>query len=206
MILKIHPKNPEKRLILHVVEVLKLGGVIIYPTDTVYGIGCDLMNSKAIEKIYKIKGEKINKSHLAFICADLSEAQQYTKNISTPTFRILKKSLPGPYTFLLEANHTVPKIMGYSKKQVGVRIPNHPIPLAIVRELGNPIVTSSLKHEDDVLAYYSDPNEIADKFKNEVDIIIDGGISGKVPSTVISCINDEYEILREGAGNIDILF
>lgn len=206
MLLEIHPENPQKRLIEKVVGVLKSGGIIIYPTDTVYGIGCDLMNPRAIEKIFKIKGEKINKSHLAFICRDLSHAQQFIRNVSTPTFRVLKKSLPGPYTFLLEANNSVPKIMGHSKKQVGLRIPNHPIPLAIVEELGHPLVTSSLKHDDEVLEYYSDPQEIYERFKNEVDIVIDGGVSGKKPSTVVSCIDDDFQVIREGAGTIEVLF
>ncbi|MFQ3576153.1 MAG: L-threonylcarbamoyladenylate synthase [Cytophagales bacterium] len=205
MLLSIHPDNPQIRLINQAVKVFRSGGVVIYPTDTVYGIGCDFSNPKAVERIYKIKGEKINKAQLAFICKDLAQAQQYIRNISTPTFRLLKKSLPGPYTFLLEANNSVPKIMGHSKKQVGLRIPNHPIPLAIVEELGNPIVTSSLKHDDEVLEYYSDPDEIYDRFKNEVDLVIDGGILGKLPSTVISCLNDDFEVIREGAGSVDVL-
>jgi tRNA threonylcarbamoyl adenosine modification protein (Sua5/YciO/YrdC/YwlC family) len=205
-VIQIHPDNPDHRKISRVVACLKDGGVIIYPTDTVYGIGCDLYNQKAIERICRIKGVKPDKMHLSFICYDLSDISQYAKHISTPTFRLMKKVLPGAYTFILESSSEVPKILNHKKKQVGIRVPAHQVPRQIVKELGNPILTTSVKDEDEVLEYMTDPSLINDKYGHLVDIIIDSGYGGNIPSTVISCVDDDFEIIREGAGQIENLF
>ncbi|GAB4108984.1 MAG: L-threonylcarbamoyladenylate synthase [Thermoflexibacter sp.] len=205
-LIQIYPDNPDRRKISRVVECLKEGGVIIYPTDTVYGIGCDLYNQKAIERICRIKGVKPDKMHLSFICYDLSDISQYAKHISTPTFRLMKKALPGAYTFILESSSEVPKILNNKKKQVGIRVPDHEVPRQIVKELGNPILTTSVKDEDEVLEYMTDPSLIYDKYGHWVDIIIDSGYGGNIPSTVISCIDDNFEVIREGAGEIENLF
>lgn len=201
--LKIHPQNPEMRKINRVVEVLRAGGIIIYPTDTIYGIGCDLMSRKAIERLCKIMDIKPNKLDLSFICTDLSQVSEYVKQIDTPVFKVLKKSLPGPYTFILESSNRVPKILDVSKKTVGIRIPNHNIPIALVAELGNPLITSSVKDEDLIVEYTTDPEEIYEDFKNKVDMIIDGGVGGNIPSTVIDCTNNELVIVRQGLGEVD---
>lgn len=199
-LLKIHPQNPEERKILEVVECLKDGGVIIYPTDTVYGIGCDIYNSKAIERICRIK--KVKPGALSFICYDLSHISEYTSHLNTPVFKVMKKALPGPFTFILQSSTKVPKILNTNKKAVGIRIPNHNITRLIVKELGNPIITTSIKDEDEIIEYSTDPELIHEKFEKLVDIVIDGGFGGNVPSTVVDCTNEEFEIVREGAGNI----
>ncbi len=199
-LLEIHPDNPDKRKIQKVVDCLRDGGVIIYPTDTVYGIGCDLYNSKAIEKICRIKGVKPDKMHLSFICYDLSEISKYAKTLSTPAFRLMKKALPGAYTFILESSSQVPKIFNVKKKQVGIRVPDHLVPRLIVKELGNPILTTSVKDEDEVIEYMTDPSLIDEKYGHLVDIVIDSGYGGNVPSTVIDCTTDDFELIREGAG------
>jgi len=202
--LKIHPQNPEMRKINRVVEVLRAGGIIIYPTDTIYGIGCDLMSRKAIERLCKIMDIKPNKLDLSFICTDLSQVSEYVKQIDTPVFKVLKKSLPGPYTFILESSNRVPKILDVSKKTVGIRIPNHNIPIALVAELGNPLITSSVKDEDLIVEYTTDPEEIYEDFKNKVDMIIDGGVGGNIPSTVIDCTDGELSLVRKGLGDFDL--
>ena len=202
--LKIHPQNPEMRKINRVVEVLRAGGVIIYPTDTVYGIGCDLMSRKAIERLCKIMDIKPNKLDLSFICTDLSQVSDYVKQIDTPVFKVMKKSLPGPFTFILESSNRVPKILDVSKKTVGIRIPNHNIPIALVTELGNPVITSSVKDEDTIIEYTTDPEEIYEDFKNKVDMIIDGGVGGNIPSTVIDCTDGELSLVRKGLGDFDL--
>jgi tRNA threonylcarbamoyl adenosine modification protein (Sua5/YciO/YrdC/YwlC family) len=200
--LKIHPQNPEMRKINRVVEVLRAGGIIIYPTDTIYGIGCSLMNRKAIERLCKIMNIKPNKLDLSFICHDLSQISEFAKRIDTPVFKVLKKSLPGPFTFILESSSKVPKILDVNKKTVGVRIPDHTITRALVAALGNPLITSSIKDEDLIVAYTTDPEEIYEDFKNQVDLVIDGGIGGNIPSTVVDCTGDELEIIRQGAGEL----
>jgi len=202
--LKIHPQNPEMRKINRVVDVLRDGGIIIYPTDTIYGIGCDLMNRKAIERLCKIIDIKPNKLDLSFICNDISQISEYVKRIDTAVFKVLKKSLPGPFTFILESSSRVPKILDVNKKTVGIRIPNHTIPIALVAELGNPLITSSVKDEDTIIEYTTDPEEIYEDFKNQVDIVIDGGAGGNVPSTVIDCTGDELIVTRKGLGEIDL--
>lgn len=200
--MKIHPQNPEERKILQVVEVLKKGGIVIYPTDTIYGIGCDLMNKKAIERLCQVMGIKPLKLDLSFICNDLSHIAEYVRRLDTPVFKLLKKALPGPYTFILESSSKVPKILDQNKKTVGIRIPDHNIPRAIVSRLGNPLITSSIKDDDLIKEYTTDPEEIYEDFKNLVDVVIDGGAGNNVPSTVIDCLGSEPVILRHAAGNI----
>ena len=199
-LLKIHPQNPEGRKISRAVEVLRNGGIIVYPTDTIYGIGCDLMNKKAVERLCKILDIKPQKLDLSFICNDLSHISEYVKNLETPSFKLLKKNLPGAFTFLLEASNKVPKILDVNKKMVGIRIPNHAIPLGIVAELGNPLITSSIKDDDLIKEYTTDPEEIYEDFKNKVDLVIDGGASGNVPSTVVDLSTHEPILIRQGLG------
>jgi tRNA threonylcarbamoyl adenosine modification protein (Sua5/YciO/YrdC/YwlC family) len=202
-LLKIHPDNPENRKIERVVSKLKEGGIVIYPTDTIYGIGCDLFNKKAVEKLCQILAIKPQKLNLSFICADISQISEYVKRIETPVFKILKRYLPGPYTFILESSSKVPKVLDVNKKTVGIRIPDHRIPQLIVEMLGNPIITSSIKDEDKIKEYTTDPEEIYEDLKNVVDLVIDGGIGGNVPSTIIDCTNDQMEIVRQGLGDFD---
>jgi tRNA threonylcarbamoyl adenosine modification protein (Sua5/YciO/YrdC/YwlC family) len=199
-LLKVHPQNPEGRKIFRVVEVLRNGGIIVYPTDTIYGIGCDLMNKKAVERLCKILDIKPQKLDLSFICNDLSHISEYVKNLETPSFKLLKKNLPGAFTFLLEASSKVPKILDVNKKMVGIRIPAHAIPLSIVAELGNPLITSSIKDDDLIKEYTTDPEEIYEDFKNKVDLVIDGGASGNVPSTVVDLTTPEPTLIRQGLG------
>ena len=201
-LIKIHPVNPEGRKISRVVEILKKGGVIIYPTDTIYGIGCDLMNRKSIERLCQIIDVKPQKLDLSFICQDLSQVSNYVRRMDTPVFKILKKALPGPYTFILESSSKVPKILDVNKKTVGIRIPAHLIPLALVQQLGNPIISSSIKDEDVIREYTTDPEQIYDDFKNKVDIVIDGGPGGNVASSVIDCTDETLKIIRVGLGEV----
>ena len=202
--LKIHPQNPEMRKINRVVEVLRDGGIVIYPTDTIYGIGCDLMNRKAVERLCKIMDIKPNKLDLSFICNDLSHIAEFVKRIDTPVFKVLKRSLPGPYTFILESSSRVPKILDVNKKTVGIRIPDHAIPRTLVAELGNPLITCSIKDDDLIVEYTTDPDEIYEDFKNLVDVVIDGGNGGNIPSTVVDCTGDGLVIVRKGLGDIDL--
>jgi tRNA threonylcarbamoyl adenosine modification protein (Sua5/YciO/YrdC/YwlC family) len=202
-LLKIHPVNPEMRKIDRAVSVFKDGGIVIYPTDTIYGIGCDLMNRKAIERLCRILDIKPQKLNLSFICKDISQISEYVRKIETSQFKILKKTLPGPFTFIFEASSKVPKVLDVNKRTVGVRIPNHTIPLAIVERLGNPYITSSIKSEDQIKEYTTDPEEIYEDYKNIVDLVIDGGIGGNVPSTVVDCVTDDMKVLRQGLGIIE---
>jgi tRNA threonylcarbamoyl adenosine modification protein (Sua5/YciO/YrdC/YwlC family) len=199
--IKLYEKNTDQRKILEIVECLKNGGVIIYPTDTVYGLGCDIHNQKAVEKICKIKGIKPEKANLSFICNDLSHIADYAK-LSTPAFKLMKRALPGPFTFVLPASGKVPKIITANKKTVGIRIPNNDITRLIVKELGNPIVTTSLK-EDDILEYSTDPELIFEKYEHLVDIVIDGGFGNNIASTIIDATTDDFEVLRQGLGQIE---
>ena len=202
-LLKIHPQNPENRKIERAVNVFKEGGIVIYPTDTIYGIGCDLMNRKAIERLCRILDIKPQKLNLSFICKDISQISEYVRKIDTPQFKILKKALPGPFTFIFEASSKVPRVLDVNKKTVGVRIPDHRIPLSIVELLGNPFITSSIKSEDQIKEYTTDPEEIYDEYKNIVDLVIDGGVGGNVPSTVVDCVSDEMKVLRQGLGVLE---
>jgi tRNA threonylcarbamoyl adenosine modification protein (Sua5/YciO/YrdC/YwlC family) len=206
-LLVIHPINPEPRKINRVVEVLLDGGIIVYPTDTIYGIGCDLTNRRAVEKLCQIEdlsarqaGNKPQKMNLSFICNDLSHISEYVKRLDTPAFKVLKKLLPGPFTFIFESNSNVPKILGVNKKTVGIRIPDHRIPLAIVKLLGNPLITSSIKDDDEIKEYTTDPDEIYEDFKNRVDLIVHGGQGGNVPSTIVDFTGSEPFVTRQGLG------
>lgn len=204
-LLTIHPKNPEERKIDQAVECLRNGGIVIYPTDTVYGIGCDLMNRKSVLRLCHILGIKPQKLDLSFICHDLSDIATYVKRIDTPTFKLLKRLLPGPYTFILESSSAVPKILDVNKKTVGIRVPNHPIPRMIVEKLGNPLITSSVKDDDHIIEYTTDPEEIYEDFEHQVDMVINGGPCGNIPSTVVDCTGDEVKILRMGKGEVDFV-
>jgi tRNA threonylcarbamoyl adenosine modification protein (Sua5/YciO/YrdC/YwlC family) len=201
--IKLYPENPDPRRVQHIVDVLRSGGVIIYPTDTVYGIGCDIFNQKAIEKVCQIKGVKPQKQNFSFICYDLSDISEYTRTVSTPVFKVMKKALPGPFTFLLNANNNVPKLLNSKKKTVGIRIPDHSIPRAIVKELGQPIVTTSIRDEDDVIEYSTDPELIYEKYRDLVDVVIDGGYGNNVASTILDCTGEEIVIVREGLGRVE---
>ena len=200
--IKLYPENPDPRKISQVIDVLQKGGVIIYPTDTVYGMGCDIFNQKAIERIGLIKGVKPKKEHFSFICYDLSNISEYTRSLSTPVFKLMKKALPGPFTFILAANNKVPKLLNSKKKTVGIRVPDHSIPRLLVKELGQPILTTSIRDEDDVIEYSTDPELIYEKYKDLVDVVIDGGYGNNVASTVVDCSSDQIEVIREGLGEI----
>ncbi|WBU88953.1 L-threonylcarbamoyladenylate synthase [Cellulophaga omnivescoria] len=201
--IKIYPENPNANAIKKVVDVLKKGGLVIYPTDTVYGLGCDITNTKALEKIARIKGVKLAKANFSFICADLSNLSEYVKQIDTATFKILKRALPGPYTFILPGNNNLPKDFK-KKKTVGIRVPDNSIANALVQALGNPIVSTSIRDEDELLEYTTDPELIYEKWDNLVDIVIDGGYGDNTASTVVDLSDGEPEIIREGKGSIDI--
>ena len=203
-LVKMYNENPNQKWIEKIVKILKNGGLIIYPTDTVYGLGCDISNNKALEKIAKIKGVKLEKANFSFICYDLSNLSEYIKQIDTPTYKILKRALPGAYTFILNGNNNLPKVFK-KKKTVGIRIPDSNIIREIVKQLGNPIVSTSIHDEDDVIEYTTDPELIFEKWKNTVDIVIDGGYGDNLASTVIDLTTDTIEIIREGKGDIDIL-
>jgi tRNA threonylcarbamoyl adenosine modification protein (Sua5/YciO/YrdC/YwlC family) len=198
MLLQIHPQNPQPRLIKQVAECLKDGGVIVYPTDTIYGLGCEIHHQKAIEKICAIKKVDPQKAQLSFICRDLSDMSDYTKSINTPLYRMLKRYLPGPYTFILPASKLVPKILQSKKSTIGLRIPDNIICRHILNELGNPILSASLPGE--TVEEYTDPEIIYSRFENTVDFVIDGGIGGTEPSTVVDCTGDEWTIIRQGPG------
>jgi tRNA threonylcarbamoyl adenosine modification protein (Sua5/YciO/YrdC/YwlC family) len=198
MLIHIHPDNPQPRQIKIVVDALQRGGVIIYPTDTIYGLGCDIFQQKAIEKICRIKKVDPRKAQLSFICSDLSHLSDYAKQLSTSTFRLLKEYLPGPYTFILPASKMVPKILQSKKDTIGLRIPDNNIAKAIIEELGRPILSASLPGE--MIEDYTDPEIMHENFMNEIDMIIDGGIGGTVPSTVIDCTGDSPVLIRQGQG------
>lgn len=202
-LIKIHPVNPEGRKIARVVDVLKKGGVIIYPTDTIYGIGCDLMNRKSIERLSKIIDVKPQKLDLSFICEDLSQVSIFVRRMDTPVFKILRKALPGPYTFIFESSSKVPKILDVNKRTVGIRIPDHAIPVTLVRQLGNPIISSSIKDDDVIREYTTDPEKIFEDFKHKVDVVIDGGPGGNVPSSVVDCTDETLKIIRVGLGDVE---
>jgi tRNA threonylcarbamoyl adenosine modification protein (Sua5/YciO/YrdC/YwlC family) len=202
-LLKIHPLNPEGRKISQVIDRIRQGGIVIYPTDTIYGIGCDLMNRKAIGRLCQIMDIKPQKLDLSFICHDLSHISEYVRRLETPVFKLLKKTLPGPYTFIFESSTRVPKILDVNKKTVGIRIPDHAIPRTIVELLGNPLITSSIKDDDKIKEYTTDPEKIYEDFKHKVDLVIDGGPGGNVPSTVVDCTGQEPVVIRQGLGDIE---
>ncbi|KAA2217238.1 MULTISPECIES: L-threonylcarbamoyladenylate synthase [Maribacter] len=203
-LIRIYEENPNPKEIAKVVQVLRKGGLVIYPTDTVYGLGCDITNSRALEKIARIKGIKLAKANWSFICADLSNLSDYARQIDTATFKILKRALPGPYTFILPGNNNLPKDFK-KKKTVGIRVPDNNIARALVQGLGNPIVSTSIRDDDDVLEYTTDPELIYEKWDNLVDVVIDGGYGGNVASTIIDLSTGFPEVIREGKGDIDII-
>lgn len=198
MLLTIHPDNPNPRNIKTVIECLLDGGVIIYPTDTIYGLGCDIFQQKAIERIARIKNVDPAKAQLSFVCYDLSDLSKYTKSISTPLYRLLKNYLPGPYTFILPASKEVPRILHSKKSTIGLRVPDNLIARTIVKDLTHPLLSASLPGE--MVEEYTDPELMYENFQKLVDIVIDGGIGGMIPSTVVDCTKDVYEVIREGAG------
>ncbi len=198
MLLHVHPDNPQPRQIKTIVDCLQSGGIIIYPTDTIYGLGCDIFQHKAIERICRIKNVDPLKAQLSFICNDLSDLSTYTKSISTPLYRLLKQYLPGPYTFILPASREVPKILKSKKDTIGLRVPDNEIARTIIRELGRPILSASLP--GDMVEEYTDPEYMHDNFKKLVDLVVDGGIGGMVPSTIVDCTEDEPVVVREGLG------
>lgn len=204
-LIKIFNENPNEREIDKVVKVLQKGGLIIYPTDTVYGLGCDITNAKAMEKVAQLKGLKLDKANFSFICYDLSNLSDYVKQIDTPVYKILKKAFPGPYTFVLPSSTNLPKAFK-NKKTVGIRIPDNNIIRELVKKLGNPIASTSIYDEDDLLEYTTDPELIFEKWENKVDIVIDGSYGSNIPSTVIDLSEGEVTILREGLGSVDALF
>ena len=203
MLLRIHPDNPQKKNIQQVVECIKDSGVIIYPTDTVYALGCDIFKQKAVEKIARIKEINIKKYNFSFICSDLSHLSDFTKPIDRRTYKLMKKALPGAFTFILNSNNTIPKLFKNNRKTVGIRVPNHHIPRNIVELLGNPILTTSIHDDDSIVEYSTDPELIYEKYKNQVDIVIDGGYGNIVPSTILDCSKDEIDIIRQGLGNLN---
>jgi tRNA threonylcarbamoyl adenosine modification protein (Sua5/YciO/YrdC/YwlC family) len=201
MLVSIHPDNPQPRLIKQVGDCLRKGGVVVYPTDTIYGLGCDIFNFDAIEKLCRIKGIHPQKAQLSFICRDLSHLSDFSKSIDNSIFRMLKKHLPGPFTFILPASKLVPKILHHKKATIGIRVPDNNICRFLLEDLGNPIITTSLPGE--MVEEYTNPEIIFEKFGNLVDIVIDGGIGGIIPSTVVDCTTPDPEVIRQGMGQLD---
>ncbi len=201
--IKIYEENPNPKEIKRVVKILRDGGVIIYPSDTVYALGCDIKSHRAMERVAQLRGVKLEKANFSFVCEDLSNLSDYVKQIDTPTFKLLKRNLPGPYTFILPGNNNLPSVFK-KKKEVGIRVPDNSITHAIVQELGNPIISTSIKDEDEVIEYTTDPELILEKWNNLVDLVIDGGYGGNIPSTVIDLTGDEPIVLREGKGSLEL--
>lgn len=203
MLLNIHPENPQQKHIQTVIDCLRKGGIIIYPTDTVYAFGCDIQNKNAVEKICQLRGIKPGKANFSFVCNDLSQLSKYAKHVDNSVFRMMKKSLPGPYTYILESSGEVPKIFKANKKTIGIRVPNNNICLAITELLGNPIMSASLKIEDDITEYLTDPELIFERYGKKVDIVINGGFGNNEPSTVFDCSDGTPVLIREGIGSIE---
>ena len=202
--LKIYEKNPDQRIIDQAVDILRKGGLIIYPTDTVYGLGCDITKQRALEKVARIKQVKLEKANFSFICYDLSNLSAYVRQLETPIYKILKRALPGPYTFILKGNNNLPKAFK-KKKTVGIRVPDNNIIRTIVKELGNPIVSTSIYDEDDVIEYTTDPELIYEKWRDKVDLVLDGGYGGNIASTIVDLSENDIVVVREGKGSLDIL-
>ena len=205
MYLKVYTDNPSPKHLKIILEALKDGQLIIYPTDTVYGIGCDMNNSKAVERLCKVIGKKPEKANLSLICSNLSHISDYTRPFETKYYKLMKRSLPGPYTFILKASNRVPKIFKNNRKTIGIRVPDSNLVREIVEEFGNPIVTASIKDHDDILEYPTHPDQIYDLFKDKVDLIINGGSGGNIPSTVFDCTGDDVVIMREGKGDVSVI-
>lgn len=200
---RMNPDQPDAKVVSEIVAELRKGAVIVFPTDTVYGVGCDITHAKAIDRVAQIKGSKAKKANLSIVCHNLSDLANYVRPIPNSVFRTLKKSLPGPYTFILPANTNVPKVFNTKKKEVGIRVPDNGIPRAIVEQLGNPIVTTSVINLDDLDEYTADPNMIFEQFKDVVDIVIDGGYGNHIPSTIVVVDNESFEIVRQGLGDFE---
>lgn len=198
MIFNIHPENPQKRKVQAVTEILKGGGVVIYPTDSVYGLGCDFANAEAVDRICKLRDLDPVKANLTFICKDISQVSEYTAQMNNETFRLMKRNLPGPFTFILRSNNSVPKMFKNKKRTVGVRIPENNIAIKLVEDLGRPILSTSLKADEDIREYFTDPKLIEEKFGNQVDAVIDGGVGSLDPSAVVDCTGDEPLLIRSG--------
>ena len=198
MLLKVYEENPAPKVIRQVVEVLRNGGLVIYPTDTVYALGCDVFNHKAVERLAKIKGIDYKKANFSFMCSDLSSLSEYSKPINNHVFKVMKRNLPGPFTFILEASNKVPKILKNKKKTVGIRVPNNNIIREIVKELGNPILTTSIRDDDDIIEYLTDPELIHEKYEDIAQIVIDGGYGNTTASSIVDCTGGDIEIIREG--------
>lgn len=203
--LKLYEENPEQKKMDAIIHILQNDGVIIYPTDTVYAFGCSIMSRNAIDRLARLKGMEPGKERFSLIFNGLSHVSEYAKNIHTPIFKVMKKALPGPYTFILHSSNKLPKLLYSAKKTVGVRVPNHNIPRTIVQQLGFPIITTSIRDEDEIIEYSTDPELIYEKFGNMVDAIINGGYGNNIPSTIIDCTGDDFEILREGLGDINVI-
>lgn len=204
LFLEIHPENPEERKIKQVTKIIEDGGLVIYPTDTLYGLGCDITNNKAVERICRIKGIKPQKANFSFICSDLSNISFYTKPFGSSVYKAMRKNLPGPFTFILKASNQVPKLLKNNRKNVGIRVPNSPIVTQLVAGLENPIMSTSITNiDDDITPYPTDPYEIYEAYKNLVDVVIDGGFGGNIPSTVVDCTDDSPEVIREGLGTLE---
>ena len=204
MLLKIHPETPGQRQVQKAVEILRDGGIIIFPTDTVYGLGCDVFNHKAVERVARIKGINLEKANFSFICHNLSQLTDYAKHVNNATFKLMKQYLPGPFTFILEASSNVPRIFRNRKKTIGIRVPANNIILEIVRELGNAVLTTSIHDEDQVIDYTTDPELIFDHYKDLVDAVIHGGYGNNIPSTVIDCTSEIPVVVRQGKGQVEI--
>src|SRR5512145_1669113 len=204
MLLKIHPETPGQRQVQKAVEILKEGGIIIFPTDTVYGLGCDVFHHKAVERVARVKGINLEKANFSFICHNLSHLTDYAKHVNNPAFKLMKQCLPGPFTFILEASSNVPRVFRNRKKTIGIRIPDNNIIVEIVRELGNAVLTTSMHDEDEVLDYITDPELIYEQYKSVVDAVIHGGFGGNKPSTVIDCTGSVPQLVRQGIGHVEI--
>ncbi len=204
MLAKLYSENPNPKQIESIVKILREGGVIIYPTDTVYGIGCDIHNHKAVERIARIKGVKPEKADFSFICRDLSHLSEYARQVPNPVFKLMKRNLPGPFTFILNAGNKVPKMLENKKKTVGIRIPDNAIAAAIVEQLGNPLLSASVLFDDEMIEYATDPELIHEKYEGVVDLVVDGGYGGTEFSTIVDCTSDEPEIIRQGLGILEL--
>lgn len=202
MLIRIYPDNPNPRHIKTVVDCLRSGGTVIFPTDTIYALGCDIYKTRAIDRVAQIKGTRREKANFSFLCHDLSQLSDFTKPISNEVFKLMKSTLPGPFTYILNANNNVPKLFQSRKKTLGIRIPDNNIVTEIIRELGNPITSTSIHDEDEIIEYTTDPELIHEKFENLVDIVIDGGYGDNEPSTIIDCTGDEIIMVREGKGKL----
>jgi tRNA threonylcarbamoyl adenosine modification protein (Sua5/YciO/YrdC/YwlC family) len=205
MLLSIHPDNPDTRKIAQAIQILKKGGVIIYPTDTVYSMACDLNNRKAVERMAQIKGIKVEKANFSLICSDLSHISDFTVQFSNSIYKMMKRALPGPYTFILNANNSVPKLFKSKKKTIGIRVPDNNIAKILVEELGNPLISTSVHDDDEILEYITDPELIHEKYESIVDLVINGGYGQNEASTIIDCTGNDPEVIREGLGSIDII-